>query len=88
MTSLEKKPTVPEVLPIVNAIYARHPGGCCWHIVLDDGNTEAFSVQWVIREWLPLNWCGHEECKQLAELLPRMSVTQRDKLSRLAGDPA
>lgn len=76
-----RKPTVPEVLPIVQALYQRHAGGCCWHVVLDDGNTERCTVMWVVKDWLPKEWCGNPECGQLAELLPRMSVTQVTKLS-------
>ena len=30
------KPTVPEVLPLVNKLYARDSAGCCWHVVLDE----------------------------------------------------
>ena len=78
------KPTVPEVLPIVQALYRRHSAGCCWHVVLDDGNTD--SVLWTVG-WMEKEWCGFPECKQLAELLPKMSRTQITKLSRLAGLP-
>lgn len=31
------RPTVPDVLPLVRAIYERHCAGCCLHIVTDDG---------------------------------------------------
>jgi hypothetical protein len=79
---MTRKPTVPEVLPIVQRLYARHSAGCCWHIVLDDGNTEPSSTKWVIDEWLTKSDCNAPECRDLAELLPLMSTTQRDKLCR------
>lgn len=28
----------------VKRIYAEHSAGCCWHIVLDDGNVEPSSI--------------------------------------------
>ncbi len=28
-----------ELLAPIREIYARHGAGCCWHVVLDDGNT-------------------------------------------------
>ena len=78
------KPTVPEVLPLVQALYARHSAGCCWHIVLDDGNVEDSSVAWVIKDWLPSkDPREHAECFALAEVLPKMSLTQRLKLGRM-----
>lgn len=78
------KPTVPDVLPIVKALYKRHSAGCCWHVVLDDGNTGKDSVAWCA-EYARSHPCEGPECRQLAELLPLMSVTQVTKLSRLAG---
>lgn len=34
-----------ELTPVIHGIYARSPVGCCWHVVLDDGNTDPGSVQ-------------------------------------------
>lgn len=75
------KPTVPEVLPIVRGLYRRHAAGCCWHVVLDDGNYD--SVRWVVDSYMPTSGCRAIECRQLAELLPQMSATQLRKLRRL-----
>ena len=76
------KPTVPEVLPLVNKYYAK-PGngaGGCLHLVLDDGNIETSHVQ------VCLNYArenGDTDGVALAELLLQMSYTQRNKLYRL-----
>lgn len=80
MTTLSKKPTVPEVLPLARAIYARKGGavGCCLHIVLDDGNVEDGSVQYCLEQ---ATEAKHEDCKELAEKLLQMSKTQRKKIS-------
>ncbi len=72
------KPTVPEVLPVVQALYRRNGAGCCWHVVLDDGNTAKHFVLSTVEGGV----CGAPECMRLAELLPSMSVTQVTKLSR------
>lgn len=75
------KPTIPQVLPLVRALYARHCAGCCLHILLDDGNVEDahadFCIDYAMGE-------GHAECLRLAQLLRAMSKTQRRKLSALA----
>lgn len=71
------RPKVPEVMPLVHALYERHSAGCCLHIVLDDGNLEDSSVEFCegfAREQ------GHAECQRLARLLGQMTWTQRNKL--------
>ena len=30
-----------DLVPILRRIYATHLAGCCWHVVIDDGNLEA-----------------------------------------------
>lgn len=74
----EGKPTVPEVLPFVEALYRHHPTGCCLHIVLDDDNTALGHVLFC------LGWAKdakHAQCERLARVLLRMSTTQRTKLA-------
>lgn len=75
-----RKPTVPEVLPLVRELY-NSPGGragCCLHIVLDDGNIDDddvdFCIRWAIDQ-------QHERCERLARILRLCSKTQRRKLS-------
>lgn len=72
------KPTLPEVLPLVEALYARNSVGCCLHIVLDDGNVEGGSVEFCIDQAMER---GHKECEELARMLTLMSKTQRRKLA-------
>ncbi len=76
------KPTIPEVLPVVHDYYAK-PGngqGGSLHIVLDDGNVDdgnvVFCRQWAVDHHDP-------DGVRLADLLLRMSTTQRRKLSRM-----
>lgn len=71
------KPTIPEVLPLVKKLYERHSAGCCLHVVLDDGNVEIDFVEFSL-DVAKRNL--HEECKQLAELLMSMSITQRRRI--------
>ena len=73
------KPTVPEVLPLVRSYYAK-PGneaGGSLHIVLDDGNVDDDSVAFCLQR---ANEKHDEDGIKLAELLSKMSKTQRRKL--------
>lgn len=86
------RPTVPEVIPLVNAYYS-FPGcgvGGCLHIVLDDDNIETGHIEyciecakdhdfWVSKE----HYGGHDEAGELlGRLLLLMSMTQRSKLAK------
>lgn len=75
------KPTIPEVRPLVQALYATDGGGagCCLHIVLDDSNIEDGSVEFCIG-WAQKH--SHPDCEKLGRLLLQMSKTQRLKLAR------
>lgn len=73
------RPTVPEVLPLVEAYY-RKPGnavGGVLHIVLDDGNVKDDHVRFCLDEAL---LDGDEDGAHLARLLLRMTKTQRSKI--------
>jgi hypothetical protein len=77
------RPTVPEVVPIIRALYRRHSAGCCWHVVLDDGNYD--SVAWSVAR-IEDEGCYEApatECLELAKLLPKMTVTQIRKAAAL-----
>lgn len=75
------KPTVPDVLPLVKALYKRNSAGCCLHVLLDDGNvgdsTAAYCLQYA-RD------AGHHDCEELASKVVLMSATQRRKLAHFA----
>ena len=76
------KPTVPEVLPLVQA-YRDKPGnavGGSLHVVLDDGNIEDSSIQFC-REYAAER--GDVDGIALCDLLIQMSKTQRSKISAL-----
>ena len=75
----DTKPTIPEVLPLVRAYYAK-PGnlaGGSLHILLDDGNVDDSSVEFCEKVAVER---GDEDGVALARILRRMSKTQRKKL--------
>ena len=71
------KPTVPKVLPLAKEIYKRDSSGCCLHIVLDDGNVHDCHVQHCANMAINNN---HLDCLELAEILLKMTKTQRLKI--------
>ena len=75
------KPTIPEVKPLIQALYAS-PGlgqvGCCLHCVLDDQNVRDGDVLAAETRAVEVN---HPECQKIARLLMQMSKTQRLKLA-------
>lgn len=82
MDNIDKKPTIPEVLPIAKAWYSK-PGngvGGMFHIILEDGNNEK---HWAERALEQAQASGDADAIQLAKLLVAMSPTQRLKLSRM-----
>lgn len=78
------KPTIPEVRDRFMAYYAKHPAWGSLHVVLDDCNLADGHVRGCI-EWAEED--GDTEGRELAEILLRMSKTQRLRLSRLATSP-
>jgi hypothetical protein len=78
------KPTVPDVLPLVNAVYARHCAGCCLHILTDDGNVDNDHAAFCLTS---AQERGHADCLAAAEMLVQMSRTQRRKVYRTHGTP-
>jgi len=82
---MSRKPTVPEVLPMVRQYYAQgHGAGGCLHIVLDDGNVRDDDVRWCLIDPRELSgpFIGEvdRDAAWLAHVLLRMSRTQRAKL--------
>ena len=85
MENIDKKPTVPEVIPLVKAWYAK-PGNACggiFHVILDDGNHEQ---HWAAKALEEARASEDEDAIHLAALLAAMSPTQRRKLSNLDKD--
>ena len=77
MATANRKPTIPDVFPRVQELYARHPAGCHLHVVLDDGNVSDAAVKFCISAAMA---AGCVECKEVGILLEGMSKTQRRKL--------
>jgi hypothetical protein len=73
------KPTVPEVLPLVQTVYARNEAGCCLHILLDDGNIKDNHAEFCLKY---AREHGHADCIALAEKLVLMTQSQRWKLAK------
>lgn len=82
MTDNRKERTDAMVLAktLVKSIYARHSAGCCWHVVLDDGNTERAIIGHTAEM---AGECGYVDCKALGELASLLSCTQFGKLSKM-----
>jgi len=79
-----KKPTVPEVLPLVNQYYS-HPKngvGGNLHIVFEDGNIDDHSVEFCLEQAQEKK---DKEGVVIANLLLQMSKTQRKKLYAQCG---
>lgn len=82
MTAPPRKPTIPEVVPLIRAYYEL-PGndlGGSLHVVLEDGNVDLSMVELCGADALDR---GDVEGAALARVLALMSVTQRRKLSRV-----
>ena len=79
----DRKPTIPEVLPLIRAYYAKddNSAGGSLHIVLEDGNIHdvylLYAQQWAQER-------GDEDGERLVLLLMRMSRTQRSKLASMS----
>jgi hypothetical protein len=81
MSNEQRKPTVPDVLPLARAYYeiAGNEVGGHLHIVLEDYNIDDGSVQFCLDE---ARAHRDEAGVELASLLLRMSKTQRLKIAR------
>lgn len=71
------RPTVPDVLPLVRAVYARHAAGCCLHILTDDGNVDDAHADFCLAA---ARERGHADCLSAALMLVAMTKTQRAKV--------
>jgi hypothetical protein len=73
-----RKPTVPDVLPMVRAYRAKHGVGGSLHNVLEDGNVKTRDIAFCVER---AQKAGDLESVQLGEMLLAMSQTQRKKIS-------
>lgn len=72
------KLTVPQVMPLVAKVYKRHGVGCCLHMVVDDGNVKQSDIDYCLNYALERK---HPDCIEAAEMLARMTKTQRNKVA-------
>lgn len=79
MNKAVDRPTVPDVLPLVRAVYDRHCAGCCLHILTDDGNCEQDDADYCLQR---ARETDHADCIAAAELIVQMTFTQRKRLAR------
>ena len=70
------RPTVPEVLPLVRACYAKPENsvGGILHVVLDDGNLALSHLDWA---WEQAFHGNDEDALQIVDKLRKMTPTQR-----------
>lgn len=69
-----------DLVPVIRAIYDRHGAGCCWHIVLDDGNFERSSRDFCERYARDQNCVG---CIEATPVLQAASETQLRKAAHI-----
>lgn len=73
-----------EMQPIIRRIYDRSPAGCCWHIVLADGNVDDDDVEFCVKYAAESDHCETpEDCRALGPLMTIASRTQRTKAARM-----
>jgi hypothetical protein len=79
VTAPPRKPTLPEMLPLLGAYYAcpGNDNGGDLHIITEDGNIADQHVRWCAEHGrTPIG-------RALGELLLRMSLTQRKKIAEM-----
>lgn len=70
---MSETPSWRDLADAMKPIYARHCGGCCLHVVIDDGNIEREFIDWTLEH---ARTSGHADCIAAAELMARCSLTQ------------
>lgn len=73
------RPRVPELVPLIVAVYERHAAGCCLHVVTDDGNWD--SVDFVLGY---ARTEGHPRCIAAAEMMSKMTESQVARATKRA----
>lgn len=72
------RPTAAEVAPLILDVWAQGRGGCCCHVIVDDGNSNSAEFC--------LDYCDpkHLRCLALALHFCAMTPTQIGKATKLA----
>lgn len=79
MHPASQKPSIVDVLPLVERYYESNPTGGYLHIVLDDGDVSDDSVRYCLNQAID---AGDLDAENIAKTLLKMSKTQRIKLYR------
>ncbi len=69
--------TIDTVIAQCRKVYKKQSGGCCLHIVLDDGNIGFDSVQWC-KEYASEKKC--RICVKCCDMLAELTEDQRQEL--------
>jgi hypothetical protein len=78
MTAPKRQNISPKAASVIQRIYAVSPTGCCWHVVLDDGNYDWIPETCVhILNNLNVNCKTKGGCYELALLAPTASMLKR-----------
>jgi hypothetical protein len=67
------RPKVPDLVPLIKAVYEDHCAGCCLHIVTDDGNYGPSNIEYVLNRALRES---HPICIEAAKMMSLMTVSQ------------
>lgn len=79
------RPKVPDLVPLIRAVYDREDGsgcsGCCLHVLVDDDNYDAadFTLEWARKH-------GHADCLAAAEMAAKMTYSQIKRACERLGD--
>lgn len=78
------RPTVPEVVPLIRAVYKRPDGGagCCLHVEIDDGNIGDVFMPGMLAA---ARAAGHPECIAAAEAFAQLTTSQRRRVVATPG---
>lgn len=79
MTAPRRVNVSPKAAELVARIYASHGAGCCWHVVLDDGNWGSieFCRQWAAEQSAKGECDTDGACLELSQLDVTPSILER-----------
>jgi len=75
------RPKVPDLVPLIAAVYASHRAGCCLHVVTDDDNWG--SAEFALGE---ARRNGHPACIAAAEMMVQMTESQISRAVKQVSD--
>ncbi len=66
-----------KLAPLLKSIYDRQSGGCCLHVIVDDGNWDSS---------YPDDMLEHEDCREAYELIQEMDFEDRCRIVHDGGE--